>query len=44
MFPVVSLTLHGGCGDGVEGSGGGGCGCCCGGGGVGCGCERGGKV
>ena len=41
---VVSLTLHGGCGYGVEGSGGGVCGCGCSGCGIGCGCERGGKV
>ena len=43
MFPVVSLTVHGGCGDGDEGSVGGVGGCCCFDGGVGCGCERGGK-
>ena len=44
MFPVVSVTLHGGCGDVVEWSGSGGCGCCCRGGCVGCGCQCVGKV
>ena len=35
MFPVISVTLHGGFGDGGEGNGGNGGGCCCCGGGGG---------
>ena len=35
MFPVTSVTLLGGWGDGGEGVKGGGCGCCCGGCGAG---------